>query len=358
MNITARPSTTAGFTLTLVAAGAIVAPAVAPVADVPIPQSRDVQLVDVSWDQVLQTALANSTDIYDHFSPAAFADLQQFAANIPAYFEGSRNFGDDLNSAYAAATTVFAPTDPEPYIYTSVDSTPSTIGLQVLGLDVADFDLPGKDGLINILSNGIPYTIGICPLCTEEHFDILPLLVGSDEAAQIQPYLEFSGSPLSGILWGSFGTTVGPIIQLNDDITAITAALSGATPDYTTAFNELLDMPANVTNAFLNGYGEIDLSTLLTTFGISAPSGLDVDAFQLDLGGLLSPAGSLIDGIGIADHLGDCSIVCATLDVPNSLVGPIASLFMQDQAIAMAVGWDGVGQPLAALFNDLAGMFN
>ena len=362
MDISARPWITAGFGVTLVAAGALIAPAVAPVAAIPAVQTHDVQLVsgDVSWDQVLQTALANSTDIYDHLSPAAFADIQQFAANVPQYLDGSRNFETDLGLAYTAATNPFVPVDPEPYIYTSVDPTPSSISIDTFLGHLFDIPLPGKDGLIDILTNGLSFEVGLCPgiLCTDVTIPVLPLLVGDDEAAQITPYLEFSGSPLSGILWGSFGTTVGPLLQINDDITAISAALGGATPDYTTAFNDLLDMPANVTNAFLNGYGEINLDTFLTDFGISAPSGVDVTAIQLDLGGLLSPAGSLINGIGITDSLGDCSIGCATLDVPNSLVGPIASLFLQDQAIAEAIGWDGVGQPLAALFSDLSGMFN
>lgn len=85
---------------------------------------------------------------------------------------------------------------------------------------------------------------------------------------------------------------------------------------------------------------------------------MDVGAIQLDLGGLLSPAGSLIDGIGISDTFGDCSIGCASFDVPSTAVGPIASLFLQDQAIAEAIGWDGVGQPLAHMFSDLTSSFN
>lgn len=354
MHITASPWITAGFAVTLVAASAIAAP----VTSVPDVQTHSVRLVsgDVSWDQVLQTALANSTDIYDHFSPAAFADIQQFAANIPAYLDGDRNFGTDLMTAYNAAITPFLPTDPEPYIYSSVDPAPSEIDISALGIHLFDIPLPGKDGLIDVLTNGLSFNIGICPLCTDVTIPVLPLLVGDDLASQIEPYINFSGSPLSGILWGSFGTTVGPLLQLNDDITAITTALSGADPDYTTAFNDLLDVPANVTNAFLNGYGDINLDTLLTEFGISSP-GTDA-ALTLDLGGLLSPAGSLINGIGFTDTLGDCSIACATLDVPSTLVGPIASLFLQDQAIAESIGWDGVGQPLAALFGDLAGVFN
>ena len=360
MYITARPWSTAAFAAAVVAAGAIAAPAVTPVAAPPELQTRAVQLVsgDISWDQVLQTALANGTDIYDHLAPATFADIQQFAANVPSYLDGSRNFDTDLGLAYNAATSPFVPTDPEPYIYPSVDPTQSQISIDTFLGHLFDIPLPGKDGLIDVLTNGLDFNIGICPICTDVNIPVLSLLVGDDDAAQITPYFEFSGSPLSGILWGSVGTTVSPLLQLHDDVTAITTALGGATPDYTTALNDLADMPANVTNAFLNGYGDINLDTLLTEFGISAPSGVDVSAIQLDLGGLLSPGGSLINGIGITDSLGDCSIACATLDVPSSAVGPIASLFEQDQAIAEAIGWDGVGQPLAHLFTELTTLFN
>jgi hypothetical protein len=71
----------------------------------------------------------------------------------------------------------------------------------------------------------------------------------------------------------------------------------------------------------------------------------------------LSPAGSLIDGIGFTDTLGDCSIACATLDVPSTAVGPIASLFEMDRAVAESIGWDGVGAPLAQLFGELTSLF-
>jgi hypothetical protein len=353
MDITARPWTTAGFAFTLVAASAIVAPAVVPVAGRPALQTHAVQLVsgDIPWDQVLQTALANGTDIYDHLSPATFADIQQFAANVPAYFDGSRSFDADLMTAYNAAINPFVPTDPEPYIYTSVDPTQSEIGISALGTHLFDIDLPGKDGLIEILTNGLNVDLGI----TTINIPVLPLLVGDDLASQIEPYINFAGSPLSGILWGGLGTTLSPLLQLNDDITAITAALGGATPDYTTAFNDLADLPANVTNAFLNGYGDINLDTLFADFGAASPT-TDASLF-LDLGGLLSPAGSLINGIGFTDSLGDCNIACATLDVPATAVGPIASLFLQDQAIAESIGWDGMGQPLAQLFTELANLF-
>jgi len=45
------------------------------------------------------------------------------------------------------------------------------------------------------------------------------------------------------------------------------------------------------------------------------------------------------------------------LDVPSTAVGPIASLFVQDQAIAESIGWDGVGTPLAHLLGELTSLF-
>jgi hypothetical protein len=357
MELTARPLINAGFALTLAGAGVIAAaPVVAPLPGLPELQTRAVQLVDVSLDQVLQTALTNATDIYDHFSPAPFADLQQFAANLPEYLDGTRNFDSDLTTAYNAAINPFIPpAGAEPYIYSSLDTTPGNISIDSFLGHLFDIDLPGKSVLLSDLTNGLSFDIGICPLCTDVTIPILPLLVGDQLASEITPYLDFSGSPLSGILWGSFGTTFSPILQLNDDITGITAALSGANPDYTTALDDLANAPTNLTNAFLNGYGEVNLDSLLTEFGITSPA-TDA-ALQVDLGGLLSPAGSLINGIGFTDTLGDCSIACATLDVPSTAVGPIASLFEMDQAVAESIGWDGVGAPLAHLFGELTSLF-
>jgi hypothetical protein len=142
-------------------------------------KTRAVRLVsgDVAWDQVLQTALANGTDIYDHLSPATFADVQQFAANVPAYLDGTRSSGTDLTTAYNAAINPFLPTDPEPYIYTSLDTTPSNISIDALGIHLFDIGLPGKDGLIEILTNGLTVDL------TTINIPVLPLLVGDTLAS-------------------------------------------------------------------------------------------------------------------------------------------------------------------------------
>lgn len=352
MQLTTRPWITAA--VALVGASLVTAtPATAASVDA---QFRAVQLTSFdpnNWLDVLQQASTNATDIYDHFSPAPFPDLQQFIANLPAYLEGTRNVSTDLTAAGNAAVVPFDPTNPEPYIYPSLDPTSSNIGISLLGAHLFDIPLPGKAGLLDLLTNGLQFTVGICPLCTNVNIDVLALLIGQTAADDVQPYLQFLGSPLSGVLWGDIGTTLGPLVQFDNDVTAIGDALSGPTPDWTTALQELLNMPANVTNAFLNGYGDIDLSTLLNDFGAQLPAS---DAnLVLDLGGLLSPGGSLLNGIGFSETLGDCSIGCATFDVPTSEVGPIASMIGMDQAIAEAIGWDGVGNPLAGLLSELTG---
>ncbi|MGO8966973.1 hypothetical protein [Mycobacterium sp.] len=45
------------------------------------------------------------------------------------------------------------------------------------------------------------------------------------------------------------------------------------------------------------------------------------------------------------------------VDVPTTAVGPIASLFEMDEAVAESIGWDGVGAPLASLFTELTSLF-
>jgi hypothetical protein len=96
--------------------------------------------------------------------------------------------------------------------------------------------------------------------------DLLNLLVlgNSQLEAQIRPFLELVGSPASGAAWGTIGTVLSPIAQfLDDGIHLVDALQSG---DYTTAFDDLLDMPINSTNAFFEGYG--NAFNLLEELGI------------------------------------------------------------------------------------------
>lgn len=82
------PAPWVAASVALIGAGAVAATtAVAPLPARPAPHTHAVQLT-ASWDAVLQTAEANATDIWNHFSAAPFAGLQQQLANQIGYIQG------------------------------------------------------------------------------------------------------------------------------------------------------------------------------------------------------------------------------------------------------------------------------
>ena len=59
---------------------------------------------------------------------------------------------------------------------------------------------------------------------------------------------------------------VGPALVLSQSITAIITKIKAS--DWGGAFNELLNIPANMTNAFLNGGPTLDLTSLIPKLGL------------------------------------------------------------------------------------------
>jgi len=226
-------------------------------------QTRAVQLTTAAdplteWGDVLQTAETNATDIFDHFSAAPFADLQQSIVNQVGYVEdlikNPSDIGTVLTDLQNNVTALFgAATDPGalwgPFVpdggatdtlYQSLDTVVNSTGTGVF------------DGILSVNHDQLF-------LLTQEL--VLPSLI-TDTSLQplANELLDFTGSPLSGVLIGELGTTLSPVLEFNADITAIGDALGGSTPDLTTAFQDLVNMPADITNTFLNGYGDVDLT--------------------------------------------------------------------------------------------------
>jgi hypothetical protein len=345
--------------------------AVTPVA-VPLPdvQIRAVQLTsgfdDITWDQVFSNASTSFTDnILNPFTGAPFPALQQVLENLAGYVETvltdpskitdiPTEIQNNLTAALNATIEPFNPTGSESYLLPSLDSTPVTVGFSVsacssigcLGFSPS-IDLGGHDALLNDLINGLQINLLGIDFGT---VNILSDILGSTTASEVLPYLEFVGSPLSGVLWGGIGTELSPLAQLLDDGIQIFDALDSSTPDFTTALADLEAIPANVTNAFLEGYG--NAANLLSEVGLSLPGVTP----ELDLGGLLSPAGSLFNAIGFdlgasssTTVLGVTWSASAGIDDPATTVGPVASLIELGQAIAQSIGWDDVGNQLANL---------
>jgi hypothetical protein len=354
MQLVTRPWITASVAL----AGAGVV-AVTPLAAPPGPpdvQTHAVKLINGSdplteWGDVWQTAEANAQDISDHFSAAPFADVQQEIANDVGYAEDVLKNPSDLSTVLTDIqdnfTAVFGngtAADPGALWGPFLPDGGATDTLYQ-SLDTELYSV-GSGGLVVLTLNHSD----LFGLLTEQ----IPLIFASDPSLEplADQLLDFSASPLSGELVGWLGTALSPALQFDTDLININDALEGPTADYTTAFQDLAEIPANVTNAFLNGFGEVNLEPLLEDLHITLPAipllGTaegSITGLEIDLGGLLSPGGSLFNAIG------------TDVDIPQvggeSLsgvaVGPLASLVELDQSIAEALGWSGAGDPLAGL---------
>lgn len=114
---------------------------------------------------------------------------------------------------------------------------------------------------------------------------------GNCLAEQAAPVLNFLNTPYSGQLIGLIGTMLSPLVQLTRSFTAVGEYFKAG--NVAAAINELINIPANTTNAFLNGGGYLDLTAIVTKI---LP--LPVDYIGLNLGGLLTSTprdGSLAD---------------------------------------------------------------
>jgi hypothetical protein len=376
----------------LVAAGLVIATPVAPMAKaLPGATTAEVQLTAGGFDDVsLAQLLTNVSTSFNHniFEPfigAPFPAGQQAAENFLGYlgtvFTDPSEIGNipteiqtNLNNALNAPFVPFYPTGMESYLLPSLSNTPITAGFDV-GACVSVFGcfdidpsitLGGHSDILTWLIHGFPLVLNLGSLdlglftvdlgsINFGTLDILNILVGGDDQleAQIRPLLELMGSPASGVAWGTIGTVLSPIFQFVDDGVHIVDAIQAG--DYTTAFNDLLDMPINSTNAFFEGYG--NAYNLLEEFGIGPILGTTP---ELDLGGLFSPAGSFFNALGFDFHVGGTEGVdtfigtfsvtaSAFINDPASMVGPIASLLETGQAIAQSIGWDDVGNQLLHL---------
>ncbi len=168
----------------------------------------------------------------------------------------------------------------------------------------------------------------------------------SDTGMQL---LAFATSPLSGVLLGLIGPGLGAALVLGENLNSIGADLAAA--DLGNALRTLIDTPAGMTDALLNGGGTVDITGLVTTFGpligVEFPDGVKID---LTLGGVFSPGGSMFNALGFdfGIDLFDIPDLLTIQLVPGAAVGPIGSVKLLRDAIARAIGWDGTSNPLAA----------
>ena len=119
-----------------------------------------------------------------------------------------------------------------------------------------------------------------------------------DTAIKAETALNLLFTPYASQVLGWLGPLLSPPVQLVKSFTAVGAYFQAG--DVLGAINELINIPANTTNAFLNGAGFLDLTGVLANFGIAIPDSPTFAGTQIgvNLGGLLNAVprnGSLVD---------------------------------------------------------------
>ncbi|MCW1960247.1 MAG: hypothetical protein KIH64_017215 [Mycobacterium sp.] len=115
-----------------------------------------------------------------------------------------------------------------------------------------------------------------------------------DAAVQFSSIWRFLNNHLSGLLLGAVGPLVSPVVSLINSVKAFGADLKAR--QFLSAAFDIINIPANLTNAVLNGAGFTDLTKIINKIaGGAIPDGIKVG---VNMGGLLNSMpvnGSLAD---------------------------------------------------------------
>lgn len=322
MQPTIRPFVTVG--VAMAAAGAVAfTPLAVPPPDVqvaaPAPVSASVELT-ASWEEVFNTAAANATKLAEFYSIAPGAALQQSIVNQVGYLQDA--FNDP-----AAIGAVFE---------TMAADAQRAFNLATLQ-GLSDMDLINAAFQSNDLYHAIVVSV-------------LPSFLPEGTPEFVGPLVHFLASPLSGVLIASVGPLISPAVA------ALNSIQEG----------DLLNLPANVVDGFLNG-ATLDLGGLLPAINGAGflPEGTTFDKLGIAFGGLLSPGetASTPDG-GYPPAGGVGGSIFSSIDLqitsnatgrpivlpaPGKPLGPIAAWTNLSQMVAVALGWDGTGNPLEDL---------
>ena len=117
-------------------------------------------------------------------------------------------------------------------------------------------------------------------------YNLAAPLLASQGPAWLGPVLEFTATPYSGELIGLLSPVLSSVVQLTRSFTAIGQFFKDG--DVLGAINELINIPAATTNAFLNGAGNLDLTALVLKI-LPPELAPIIKSFGLNLGGLISP---------------------------------------------------------------------
>jgi len=330
MHITARSYLTSG--IAALGAGAIALTPIQPLPDhmAAAPQ-RAVESLAVNlastidpitpWVDTLQTSFANVQTLLNFYLVKPFPLLQTVGANVGTYFGEltSGNAGLIPGQIENNIRTFFqAPWSP------GTQSNPP-------GSDPAFYE---GDFISNVpITNKVPF-LGV--LSQRGLYQNLPLALSADPELLIKlaPVLAFAANHYSGQVAGLVGPLLAPLVVLTRSFTAVGAFFQAG--DVIGAINELINIPANVTNGVLNGAGYVDLTAVVNAI---QPLPDTIKSIGLNLGGLISPpvpfegtldaptvrnGGTLFDNIATEAGVGGLTVT--TPGLPVSWFGSVVGL--------------------------------
>lgn len=267
------------------------------------------------WADIFTRAGQSAQELFETWRQAPAPILQQIIANQVSYLQELPDFAGIATQIQAnLRAALAAPTAPD---LSTLDPTHGTF-YQLLP---AVLQLPGVPEALN--------------------------LIISPTGRQL---LGFSTTALSGLILGMAGPVLGPLIVLSSSVDAIRAELTSPTPDVAAALSTLTNIPAAMTDAFLNGGQHVDLTALAKTFGpvigVSFPTGVEVG---IALGGLLSPGGSIFNALDFAYDNNLLGVLHIHIPLATGTpVGPIGAFMQLTRAIAKAIGWQAPASAAAA----------
>ncbi|MFM9034820.1 MAG: hypothetical protein ACKOQ4_11125 [Mycobacterium sp.] len=324
MELSARSYLTAG-----VAAISVGAIALSPVQPVPnqlaLAPGKAVQSVAVDltagqidiitpWVDTLKLAGANIAALLNFYLEQPIPLIKTISANIGTYIQELPDVQLIASQIVGNINTFFkAPWDP------------GTCATDPCG-DPAFYE---GDYISNVpITNKIPF---IAPkgFSQRELYQLLPTVLQAsapDLLTTLAPLLAFTANHYSGQVAGLVGPLLAPLVVLTRSFTAIGEAFQAG--DVAGAVNELLNIPANVTNGVLNGAGYVDLTGVVNAIQPLPP---EIKSIGLNLGGLVSPPVPF-EG---------------TLEAPTALSGGVLFDNIATEASALGVSVKTPGLPVS-----------
>lgn len=179
---------------------------------------------------------------------------------------------------------------------------------------------------------GAPFAVDLNTL-DPAHTGVYNLLPSLAPGAP-QGLVDFLTTSVSGLLIGLIGPVLSPVLALGSSIRSAVGALQ--TSDWAAAVNELINIPAVMVNAFLNGGPTIDVTSLVSsTIPLSPPAVLN--SATITLGGLLSQGASIFNALALSVRVSQSQLIPPLVVPAGPPAGVFGSLIAMTNAIAGAI---------------------